>query len=59
MATVSFDERVIVTDKKIVAAMKKDLNNPVVDVEKRKSTYSDEKAQENFAKWLAAQKKMK
>lgn len=53
MATASFDEKVIVTDEKTVAEMKKDLNDlsPVI-IKRTEFTY--EKGQENAKKWIEA-----
>lgn len=51
MATASFDEKVIVTDIKTVAKMKKDLDDPTPVVIKRTGfTYA--KGRKNAIKWL-------
>lgn len=56
MATVSFDEKVVITDKNMVAKMKKDLATPSpVAIKRTEFTY--DKAQENVHKWLNAQGK--
>lgn len=53
MATVSFDERVVITDVKMVEKMKKDLDDPTPVVIKR-TDFTYEKAQENVRQWIKA-----
>ena len=54
MATISFEEKVVVTDKVMVAQMRKDLNSSSPVATKR-TDFTYDKAQENFSKWLKAQ----
>lgn len=56
MATVSFDEKVVITDKDMIAQIKKDLSDPSpVNVKRTNFTY--DKAQENVRQWVRAQSK--
>ena len=52
MATVSFDEKVVVTDPDTVAKMKKDFNDPSPVVFQKVPNFTYEKAQENATRWL-------
>lgn len=55
MATVSFDEKVVITDQKIVAEMKKDLDNPSPAIIERKTNterITIAKAEANAKKWI-------
>ena len=54
MATVSFDEKVIVTDPDMVAKMRKDLDDPSPVELRYGHRYTHEKGQENARKWLLA-----
>lgn len=55
MATVSFDEKVIVRESKIVVQMRKDLDNTSSISSKRKvrtNKCTIEKAEQNARKWI-------
>lgn len=54
MATVSFDEKVVVTDPEMVAKMQKDLNDPSPVELRNQHRYTQAKGQENARKWLQA-----
>lgn len=51
MATISFDEKVIVTDEKIVSMMKKDLEDSTSVKRKVNKEVTINKAEENGRKW--------
>ena len=55
MATVSFDEKVVITNPETVAKMRKDLNDPTPVDLRHNSRYTHEKGQENARKWLLYQ----
>ena len=55
MATVSFDEKVIVTDPEMVAKMRKDLDNlsPVIQTRRTAaSSLTIEQTEENAKEWM-------
>ena len=55
MATVSFDEKVIVTDQKMVAKMRADLDSQSPITQKRKTAtpkFTLAEAEENAKEWL-------
>lgn len=57
MATVSFDEKVVITDPEMVAKMKKDLDDPSPVVLKRKTggqKCAVRQTEENARKWMKA-----
>lgn len=57
MATVSFDEKVVVTDPEMVAKMRKDLEDPTPVVIKRKTLVEKctiQKMEENTLNWISA-----
>lgn len=51
MATISFDEKVVVTDAKMIDIMKKDLENSAPVSHKLNDEYTIDKAEENGRKW--------
>lgn len=52
MATVSFDEKVVVSNPEMVAKMRKDLDDSSPVDLRYNSRYTHEKGQENARKWL-------
>lgn len=58
MATVSFDEKVVITDPETVAKMKKDLDDPTPVVLKNRSKgsvkCSSKQMDENVRSWMKA-----
>lgn len=52
MATVSFYEKVVVTNPEMVAKMRKDLDDPSPVELRNQHRYTHEKGQENAKKWL-------
>ena len=54
MATVSFDEKVVVTNPKMVSQMRKNLNDSSPVELRDQHRYTHEKGQEYARKWLLA-----
>ena len=54
MATVSFDEKVVVTDPEMVAKMQEDLNDPSPVKLRNQHRYTRAKGQGYVRKWLLA-----
>ena len=52
MATVSFDEKVVVTDPEMVAKMRRDLDEPSPIDLRKQHRYTHEQGRENARKWL-------
>lgn len=55
MATVSFDEKVVVSNPEMVAKMRKDLNDPSPVDLRHNYRYTHKKGQGNARKWLLYQ----